>query len=193
MVLDIGGGTSDIAVVSLGGIVKSKNLRIAGDRFNQDIISYIRNQFKILIGEKTAESVKFIATSLIPMDSTLEARVKGRDLVTGLPREVIITDADLREALSASIEALVFAVREVLEITPPEVLADVIDRGIFLAGGGALLRGLPELLESELHIPIHVASDPLSAVARGTGVILEDVERFRSILMENEDELPQKV
>lgn len=193
MVVDIGGGTSDIAVVSLGGMVRSKNLRIAGDRFNTDIINYIRNQFKILIGEKTAESVKFVATALIPLDVTLEARVKGRDLVTGLPREVIITDADVREALSQSIESLVIAIREVLEATPPEVLADIIERGIFLSGGGALLRGLPEVLETELGIKIHVASDPLSAVARGTGVILEDIEKYESILIENEDELPQKL
>ena len=192
MVLDIGGGTSDIAVLSLGGVVRAKNLRIAGDRFNQDIISYVRDQFKILIGEKTAEAVKFSAVALLPIDKPLEARVKGRDLITGLPREVVITDADLREALSGSIEALVMAMREVLETTPPEVLSDVIERGIFLAGGGALLRGLPELLEAELNIPIHVASDPLSAVARGTGVILEDLEKFRDILIENEDDLPLK-
>lgn len=193
MVVDIGGGTSDIAVISLGGVVKAKNLRIAGDRFNQDIITYVRNQFKILIGEKTAEAVKFVATALVPVEVTLEARVKGRDLVTGLPREVIITDADIREALSPSIEALVLGIHEVLESTPPEVLGDIIERGIFLAGGGALLRGLPELLEDELHIPIHVASDPLSAVARGTGVILENIDKFKDILIENEDELPQKI
>ncbi len=193
MVLDIGGGTSDIAVLSLGGTVRSKNLRLAGDRFNQDIISYIRDQFKILIGEKTAESVKFVATALTPLETPLEARVKGRDLVTGLPREVIITDSDIREALSPSIEALVLAIREVLETTPPEILADIIERGIFLAGGGALLRGLPEILERELNISIHVAFDPLSAVARGAGVILEDVEKFRNILIENEEDLPQKI
>lgn len=193
MIVDIGGGTSDIAVVSLGGMVMSKNLRIAGDKFNQDIISYVRNQFKILIGEKTAESVKFVATALIPLDTNLEARVKGRDLVTGLPREVIITDADIREALGSSIESLVLSIKEVLETTPPEVLADIIERGIFLSGGGALLRGLPEVLEIELGIKIHVASDPLGAVARGTGVILEDLEKYRGILIENEDELPQKL
>lgn len=193
MVLDIGGGTSDIAVLSLGGMVRSKNLRIAGDRFNTDIVNYIRNQFKILIGEKTAESVKFVAAALVPLDAPLEARVKGRDLVTGLPREVIITDSDIREALSPSIETLVLSVKEVLENTPPEVLSDIIDRGIFLAGGGALLRGLPEVLERELNIPIHVASDPLSVVARGAGVILENLDKYKDVLTENEDELPQKV
>lgn len=192
MIIDIGGGTSDIAVLSLGGVVRSKNLRIAGDKFNQDIISYVRNQFKILIGEKTAEAAKITTAALMPLDTPLEARVKGRDLVTGLPREVIITDTDLREALSGSIEALVNAVREVMEVTPPEVLGDVIERGIYLAGGGALLKGLPELLEEELHIPVHVAADPLTAVARGTGVILEELDDFRDVLIENEDELPPK-
>ncbi len=192
MVLDIGGGTSDIAVLSLGGVVQAKNLRVAGDKFNQDIVSYIRSQFKILIGEKTAEQVKIAIASLIEGETPLEARVKGRDLVSGLPREVIITDADMREALSASIESLVNSVSEVLEATPPEVLGDVIERGIFLAGGGALIKGLPELLQSELNIAVHVAPDPLTAVARGTGIILEEMDKYRSILIENEDDLPPK-
>jgi rod shape-determining protein MreB len=192
MVIDIGGGTTDIAVLSLGGVVKSKNVRVAGDKFNQDIIAYVRSQFKILIGEKTAENAKMTISALVSGNSPLEARVKGRDLVTGLPREVIITDADLREALSGSIEALINAVHEVLETTPPEILADIIERGIFLAGGGALLNGLPELFASELNIAVHVAPDPLSAVARGTGIILEDLEKYKDILIENEDELPPK-
>lgn len=192
MVIDIGGGTSDIAVLSLGGVVKSKNLRIAGDRFNNDIISYIRNQFKILIGEKTAENVKHAIGSVLVGAVPLEARVKGRDLITGLPREVIVTDTDIREALSPSIEALIEAVREVLETTPPEILADVMNRGIHLAGGGALVQGLAQLIESEVNIPVHVTADPLTAVARGAGIILEDLESFRDILVENEDELPPK-
>ncbi len=192
MVIDIGGGTSDIAVLSLGGVVRSKNLRIAGDKFNNDIIGYIRNQFKILIGEKTAEAVKHSIGSVLPGSVPLEARVKGRDLITGLPREVIVTDTDIREALSPSIEALVEATREVLETTPPEILSDIMQRGIYLAGGGALIQGLPELLENELNIPIRITPDPLTAVARGTGIILEDLESFRDILIENEDELPIK-
>ncbi len=192
MIIDIGGGTSDIAVFSLGGVVRSKNLRVAGDKFTNDIISYIRNQFKILIGEKTAEIVKHTIGSVLPGPTPLEARVKGRDLITGLPREVVVTDTDIREALSSSIEALVEATREVLEITPPEILSDIMQRGIFLSGGGALIQGLPELLESELNIPVYISSDPLTAVARGTGIILEDLESFRDILIENEDELPIK-
>lgn len=192
MVIDIGGGTTDIAVISLGGVVRSKNVRIAGDKFNSDIISYVRNQFKILIGDKTAETVKTTIGSVLPTHAPLEASVKGRDLVTGLPKEVILTDTDIREALAPSIENLIESTREVLESTPPEILSDVMQRGLFLAGGGALLKGLPELLENEINIPIHVTGDPLTAVARGCGIILEDIEGFRDILVENEDELPPK-
>jgi rod shape-determining protein MreB len=192
MVVDIGGGTSDIAVISLGGMVRSKNLRIAGDRFNNDIISYIRNQFKILIGEKTAEYIKHTIGSVLAGPTPLEARIKGRDLVTGLPREAIITDADIREALSPSIEALVDSIKEVLETTPPEVLADIIERGIHIAGGGALISGLGKLISSEVNMVVHIAADPLTAVARGTGIILDNVEAFRDILIENEDALPLK-
>jgi len=190
MVIDIGGGTSDIAVISLGGVVRAKNLRIAGDKLNQDIISYIRAEFKILIGEKTAENIKIAIGAVIPENAPLEASVKGRDLVTGLPREVVITDSDVREAIGQSIGALIEASREVLETTPPEVLSDIMNRGIFIAGGGALIKGLAELVESELKIPVHMATDPLTAVARGTGVILEDMEGFADVLIQSEDELP---
>ncbi len=192
MIIDIGGGTSDIAVISLGGVVRAKNLRIAGDKFNEDIIFYIRNQFKILIGEKTAEMVKHTIGTVWEGEEPLEVPVKGRDLITGLPREVIITDADVREALSQSMESLINAAREVLESTPPEILSDIIDRGIFLAGGGALLKGLPELIEQELGIPVHVAIEPLTAVARGAGIVLEDLEEYGDLLIQNEDELPPK-
>ncbi len=192
MIIDIGGGTTDIAVISLGGVVRSKNVRIAGDKFNSDIISYIRNQFKVLIGDKTAEMVKISIGSVLPTHAPLEMPVKGRDLVTGLPKEVVITDTDVREALSASVENLIDSTREVLESTPPEIVADIMHRGLYLAGGGALLKGLPELFENELHIPVYVVADPLTAVARGTGIILENLELFRDILVENEDELPPK-
>ncbi len=192
MIIDIGGGTTDIAVISLGGVVRSKNLRIAGDKFNSDIISYIRNQFKILIGDRTAEEAKITIGSVLPTHAPLEMPVKGRDLVTGLPKEVVITDTDIREALSASIEILIESTREVLESTPPEVVSDIMQRGLYLAGGGALLKGLPELFENELHLPVYVAVDPLSTVARGTGIILENLEQFKDILVENEDELPPK-
>ncbi|MEX2014150.1 MAG: rod shape-determining protein [Parcubacteria group bacterium] len=192
MVVDIGGGTSDIAIISLGGVVRSKNLRIAGDKFNSDIIAHVRNQFKVLLGEKTAELVKVSIGSVLPTHAPLEMPVKGRDLVSGLPKEIILTDTDIRDALSQSVESLVETIREVLESTPPEILSDIMGRGLYLSGGGALIKGLAELIESEIHIPVHVALDPLSAVARGTGIILEDLERFRDILIKNEGELPPK-
>ncbi len=189
MVVDIGGGTTDIAVISLGGIVRAKNLRIAGDRLNSDIISYIRSEFKILIGERTAEDIK-IGIGNVLEDEPLEMNIKGRDLVTGLPREVVVTDADIREAMAQSIDTLVESVKEVIETTPPEIVADVMQRGIYLVGGGALIRGLDKLLSDWLKIPVYVADDPLTAIARGTGIILENLEEFREVLIENEDELP---
>ena len=188
MIIDIGGGTTDIAVISLGGIVRSKNLKIAGDKLNNDIISYIRNEFKILIGETTAEQVKISVGSVIP-DESMETTIRGRDLITGLPREVIITDSDIREAMGQSIEILVEASKEVLETTPPEILSDVMRRGVYLVGGGALIKGLGGLLSETLKIPVSVAEEPLSAVARGAGIILEDLERYRSVLIESEDDL----
>ncbi|MEK7588434.1 MAG: rod shape-determining protein [Patescibacteria group bacterium] len=191
MIIDIGGGTTDIAVISLGGIVKSNNLKIAGDRLNNDIITYMRDEFKILVGEKTAEMVKIAIGSVIP-GPYMEAEVRGRDLLTGLPREVVVTDSDVREAISASVRELVEGVKDVLENTPPEILSDVMRRGITLSGGGALLVGLDRLLQSILKIPIYVVDDPLSAVARGTGVVLDDVEAYKEVLIGNQDELPPR-
>jgi len=189
MIIDIGGGTTDIAVISLGGIVRSKSLKVAGDKLNNDIISYIRNEFKILIGETTAEQVKKDVGAVIPGEP-LETTIRGRDLITGLPREVIITDSDIREAISQSIESLVSATREVLETTPPEILSDVMKRGVHVVGGGALIKGLDELLQEMLRIPVTVADDPLTAIARGAGIVLEDIEMYRSVLLQSEDDLP---
>jgi rod shape-determining protein MreB len=188
MIIDIGGGTTDIAVISLGGIVRSRNLKVAGDKLNNDIISYIRNEFKILIGEKTAEKVKIAVGSVISKES-LETTIRGRDLITGLPREVVITDSDIREATSSSMDTLVESAKEVLETTPPEILSDVMNRGIHLVGGGALIKGLDELLSTTLKLPVYVADDPLTAIARGTGIVLEDLEKFKDVLIQNEDEL----
>lgn len=189
MIVDIGGGNTDIAVLSLGGIVRSKNLRIAGDKLNQDIISYVRSEFKILIGEKTAEQVKMAIGSVLEEGGSLQAVVRGRDLITGLPREVVITDQDLREAISQSIDTLIESVREVLETTPPEILADIMRSGIVLVGGGAQLRGLDTLLTQWLKVPVVVADDPLTAVARGTGVILENLGEHRDLLIENDGDI----
>lgn len=192
MIVDIGGGTSDVAVISLGGVVQSKNLRIAGDKLNADIISYIRNEFKILVGEKTAESIKIAIGSVGSKEASTEAAIKGRDLITGLPREVVITDTDLREAVSSSIDSLVESTKEVLESTPPEVLSDIMHRGLYLTGGGALIDGLAEMLEEYLKIPVYVTNDPLTAVARGTGKVLENLPNFREVLIIHDDELPPK-
>lgn len=191
MVVDIGGGTTDIAVISLGGVVAAKNIKIAGDRFNENIISHIRNEFKILIGEKTAEAIKIAIGSVLPGPTAAEAVVKGRDLVTGLPREVVVTDADIRDALAGSIDILLESVREVLEATPPEIVSDIMRSGIYLVGGGALLRGLDQLMAEYIGLPVHVAEDPLTAVARGTGIILENLQKYADILVRNEDDLPK--
>lgn len=192
MIVDIGGGTTDIAVISLGGIVRAKNLKVAGDKLNNDIMSYIRNEFKILIGEKTAEELKIAISSVIENKPALEATIRGRDLVTGLPREVVVTDSDIREAIASSIDTFLESVKEVLETTPPEILSDVMRNGIHLAGGGALIRGLPQVLSDYVGIPVFVAPDPLTAVARGAGIILEEMDTFEDMLIQNEDELPTR-
>ena len=191
MIIDIGGGTTDIAVISLGGIVKSKNLKIAGDRLNNDIITYMRDEFKILVGERTAEMVKIAIGSAIAGEY-METEVRGRDLLTGLPREVVVTDSDIREAFAVSLRDLIEGIKDVLETTPPEILSDIMHGGITLSGGGALLAGLDRLLQNNLKIPIYVVDDPLSAVARGTGVILDDLEFYNDILIGNQNELPPR-
>jgi rod shape-determining protein MreB len=189
MIVDIGGGTTDIAVIALSGVVRAKSLKVAGDKLTSDIISYMRDEFKILIGEKTGEQIKIHIGSAMPDEEGQELSIKGRDLVTGLPREAVITDVDIREAMYSSIAQLVDAIREVLETTPPEVLADIMQKGITLAGGGALIRNLPQLLEMQLKVPVSVADDPLTAVARGTGVILEHIDLYKDVLIENTDDI----
>lgn len=193
MIVDIGGGTTDITIISLNGVVNGKNTKIGGDRLNSDITSYIRDEFKILIGERTAEDLKIQAGSIIPGPSPIEVTVRGRDLVTGLPREVIVTDADVREAIAPSIDTLVEAIKEVLETTPPEILSDVMRRGMYLVGGGALIRGFDVFLSEWLKIPVYVADDPLTSVARGTGVVLEDIIRFTEVIIDEEHALPPTV
>ncbi|MDP4020542.1 MAG: rod shape-determining protein [Candidatus Adlerbacteria bacterium] len=189
MIVDIGGGNTDIAILSLGGVVRSKNLRIAGDKLDQDIIAHVRSEFKILIGEKTAESVKMAIGSVVEGGGHLEAIIRGRDLITGLPREVIITDSDIREAISSSVDTLIESVREVLETTPPEILADIMRGGIMLVGGGAQLKGLDALLSQWLKVPVVIADDPLTAVARGTGVILENPDAHTDVFLDHDDDL----
>lgn len=186
VIVDIGGGTTDVAVISLSGVVCSKNLKIAGDLLNMNIVNYMKDEFKLLIGERTAENIK-IAIGGVLEGNPMEAEVRGRDLVTGLPRQVIVTDSDIREAIMPSIFSLVDGVKEVLETTPPELLSDIIHRGLVLSGGGALLRGLDVMLQNALKIPIYVAEDPLTAVARGTGIILDEFDSFKEVLINTDD------
>jgi len=189
MLVDIGGGTTDIAVIALNGLVRAKNLHVAGDRLNADIVAHLRDEFKIVIGDGTAEDLKFAICSLLEGEQALEAPVRGRDLVTGLPKEVIITDEDLREAIASSVDAIIHAIREVLEESPPTVVADIMQVGINLTGGGALIQGVPELLQSMLELPVNIANDPLSSVVRGTGTIVENLQDYQEILLD-EDALP---
>jgi len=191
MIIDIGGGTTDIAIVSLGGIVKSKNLKIAGDRLNMDIMSYMRSEFKLLIGEKTAEYIKTTVGGVLQADA-MHMPVRGRDLVTGLPREVVVSDADIRNALSSSIDSLLEGIREILETTPPEILSDIMHHGIYLTGGGALIKGLREVLQDYLGIPVMVGDNPLEAMVRGCGIILENIKAYKDVILDNEDDLPFK-
>lgn len=190
MIVDIGGGTTDIAVMSLSGTVRAKSVKVAGDKLTSDIMYYLRDEFKMLIGEKTGEEIKIKIGSAMPIGEKEEMMIKGRDLVTGLPREVMITDVDIREAMYASIVLLVEAIREILETTPPEVLADIMQKGFVMTGGGALIKGLPELLALQLKVPVTVSLDPLTAVVRGTGVILEHFEEYKDILVKHHDDLP---
>ena len=189
MIVDIGGGTTDIGVIALGGLVNSRNVRIAGDKFNTDIVGHVRNEFKMLIGDKSAEETKIAIASIAPGRMTLEYLVRGRDLVTGLPREMSVTDHDVRNAIGHSIEELVESIKEVLETTQPEIVSDVMQRGIYLAGGGALIRGLPEFLTGALGVAVIVAPDPLTAVVRGTSVVLNDLDAYREALLKSDDEL----
>lgn len=187
VIVDVGGGTTDVAVISLSGVVCSKNIKVAGDLLNGDIINYIKDEFKLLIGERTAENIK-IAIASVSDSQALEAEVRGRDLVTGLPRQVIVTDTDIKEAIMPSILSLVEGIKEVLETTPPELLSDIIKNGLVLSGGGAMLRGLDGFLESALKIPVYVAEDSLTAVARGAGVVLDEFETYKEVLLKTDEE-----
>lgn len=191
MVIDIGGGTTDIAVIALSGIVRSKSIKVAGDRFNQDITSYVRDEFKLLIGEKTAEELK-IKIGSVDSRQQAEMFIRGRDLVSGLPKQLCITSSDVREAILPSIMQLVDGVKEVLETTPPEVLSDIMQSGILVTGGGALIDGLQELLEKHLCVPVRISEDPLISVVQGTGKILENISFFTEALLKHHDELPPR-
>jgi rod shape-determining protein MreB len=174
MVVDIGGGTTEVAVISLGGIVTSRSIRIAGDELDESIISYLRRTYNLLIGERTAEEIKISIGSAYALEKEDARQVRGRDLVTGLPGSVMVTSTEIREAISEDVSAIVDAVKSTFETTPPELAADIMERGIYLAGGGAQLRGLDRLLSVETGMPVHIADDPLTCVVVGTGRVLEE-------------------
>lgn len=192
MVVDIGGGTTDIAIISLSGIVKRKNLKIAGDKMNQDIISFIRNNYKILIGEKTAEEIKVEIGSALPDNHSMTEvgmSIKGRDLVSGLPKEIDITKSDIREAMAPSLSQIVEAVRETLETAPPEILGDILRDGIVLTGGGSLIKNINKLFEENLKVTTHISVSPLTDVVVGTEIVLSDLARYNELLIKDSKEI----
>ena len=182
MIVDIGGGTAEIAVISLGGIVASRSVRMAGDMFDQAIIAFIKRKYNLLIGERTAEQIKIEIGSAYVLDPELTMEIKGRNLVDGLPKNIVVHSEDVRAALLECLEKITSAIKETLERTPPELSADIIDRGITLTGGGALLRGLDQLIQSETGIDVHVAEDPLDCVAKGAGAVLDHVDVLHDVL-----------
>jgi rod shape-determining protein MreB and related proteins len=181
MIVDIGGGTSDIAVLSLGDIVVDKTIRIAGDEMDQDIIDYVRDKYNILIGERTAEDVKIAIGSASPLEEEQTVMVQGRDLITGLPKSIEFTSVEAREAILNSISQITDAVKDAIEETPPELLTDLLTSGINLAGGGALIKGLDRLWQVELNVPVNIVDDPMSAVARGTALMLDHIELLERV------------
>ncbi|MDO4925827.1 MAG: rod shape-determining protein MreB [Turicibacter sp.] len=179
MVIDVGGGTADIAVLSLGDIVTSASIKIAGNRFDQDIVDYIKTNYKLLIGDRTAEEIKISVATVYPEGREEELQVRGRDLVSGLPRTITISSTEVEEALRESVRIIVHAAKNVLEQTPPELSADIMNKGIVLTGGGALLHGLDRLLADELHVPVFIADNPLHCVVVGTGIMLDHIDKIR--------------
>ncbi|MDX1636554.1 MAG: rod shape-determining protein [Balneolaceae bacterium] len=182
MIVDIGGGTTEIAVIALSGIVYAQSVRLGGDELNEDIINYFRRNHNLLIGERTAENIKCEIGTAAPLDEELEMVTKGRDLVNGVPRTRHVTSKDVREAIQESVNTIVESITKSLEQTPPELSADILDRGIMLTGGGALLKNLDKLIIETTDLPVHIAEDPLTAVVRGTGAILEDLEYYRTVV-----------
>lgn len=183
LIVDIGGGTTEIAVISLGGIVTSRVITIAGDEMNRNIVQYARENFNLLLGEPVAEEIKKKIGSAGPLKEPLNMEMRGRDLISGLPKEILVNDNQLREALSRSVNTIIENIKSTLEVTPPDLVADIYERGMVLAGGGALLKNLDKVISKATQIPVRVADDPLTCVARGTGLILEDLENLNDLLI----------
>src|SRR3989344_2754077 len=186
-IVDIGGGTTEVAVISMGGIVTSKSLRVAGDRLNDDIVQFAQKEYKLLIGERTAELIKINIGSALPLKEKKEMAMRGRNLVTGLPEEVIVFNDDIQRALEKSVRQIVAAIKTTIEETPPELLADVMSNGIFLAGGGSQLKGLDVLISRETKMPRRIIDDPMTSVVRGSGIALENIETLNNLVAKEED------
>jgi len=191
-IVDIGGGTTEVAVVSLGGIVISKSLRIAGDRLNEDIIRFAQEEYKLLIGERTAEKIKIGIGSAYPLKEKKELPMRGRNLVTGLPEEIMVSADDIGRALEKSVKQIITEIKNTVEDTPPELLADIMERGIWMAGGSSLLRGLDSLITKETKIKTQIVDDPVTAVVRGAGLVLENLDELHKVLVETEELEPPK-
>ena len=191
-IVDIGGGTCEVAIISLGGIVLAKSLRIAGDKLNEDIIQFAQEEYKLLIGERTAEAIKIGIGSAYPLKEKRELPMRGRNLVTGLPEEILVSDEEIRMAMEKSVKQIVAEIKTAVEETPPELLADVMTNGIYLSGGGALLRGLDILIQKETKIPTKIIEDPMTAVVRGAGQVIENLDELHEVLVETEELSPPK-
>lgn len=185
MIIDIGGGTTEIAVIALSGIVNEESIRIAGDEMNNTIMQFFKKNYNILIGERTAEAIKCEVGSAMPLEEELTIQVKGRDLVGGVPKTTEVSSVEIRESLNEPVVQIVDAVKLTLERTPPELSADILDRGIMLSGGGALLKGLDERIRMETNLPVHVTEDPLTAVVRGTGKVIDNLNHYSRVLIRN--------
>ncbi|OGY94254.1 MAG: rod shape-determining protein [Candidatus Komeilibacteria bacterium RIFOXYC1_FULL_37_11] len=189
MIVDIGGGTTEIAVISLGGVVSWKSLKMAGDKLNEAIVQYARDKFNLLLGERTAEKIKIQIGSVILGEKSVKSIIRGRDLLTGLPKEVQVTDANIREAIIKPIRLIIENIKSTIENTPPELVSDLYEKGMVLSGGGALLKGLDVLIAQETKMPVHITDDPLTAVVRGTGKVLDDLDNLKEILLPSAKDL----
>lgn len=183
VIVDIGGGTTDVVVISMGGVVASRSLRIAGDKLNEDIVRFIREEHNMLIGDSSAENIKLAVGCAFPLTEELTTKARGRDLVTGLPKEITVASEEVRKAIARSVKSIVVAIKSTIEETPPELIADLLNRSIYLAGGGSLLRGLDKLIAQETTLQVEVVEDPLTAVVRGCGLVLENIDSLKGILV----------
>lgn len=188
MMVDIGGGTTEIAVISLGGVVTWKSLPVAGDVLNKNIVQFARDTFNLLLGERVAEQIKIRIGSAAPLEEAIQIEMRGRDMITGLPKEIMVSDTQIRDALARSVKSIVENIKSALEVTPPELVADIYERGIVLAGGGALLKGLDEVVSKAAEIPVRIADDPLTCVVRGCGILLDDRDLLQDIALPSSHE-----